>query len=217
MPIISVGAKDGVMGYPTPPPPALSPAELETYVEPAVRKVQEVGCPKQYFLWPLKDMKVLTYGQIEFSFQIMMLIAYALVKLSIIYFLRRLFVVGKSGTFNLVTIAMAIVITLWLIAFLGLFIFHCGSVVKNGWGSLATISTTCKYSFTAELGMASSDLILDLSVLALPFPMVRIPNAYFRWILCAFFVTHTVQSPRFGNFTCQSPEKLQSLAYFSLD
>ena len=65
--------------------------------------------------------------------------------------------------------------------------------------------------------MASSDLILDISVLALPFPMVRIPNAYFRWILCTFFVTHTVQSPRFGNFTCQSPGKLQSLAYFSLD
>ncbi len=104
----------------------------------------------------------------------MMLIAYGLVKLSITYFLRRLFVVGKSGTFNLVTNAVVILITLWLIAFLGLFIFHCGSNVKNSWGSLATISTTCKYSFTAELGMASSDLILDVLIFVLPFPMVRI-------------------------------------------
>ena len=198
------------MGYPTPLPPPLSPAELETYVQPALRKIQQVRGRSLCFR-PLEDSEVLTQEQIEFSFQIMMLIAYALIKPSTTYFLRRLFVVGKIGTFHIVTNAVIIIITLWLIAFLGLFIFHCGSDVENAWGSLATISTTCKYSFTAELGMASSDLILDVIIFALPFPMVR------TRLPTHMTFSHGANFFRYGNFTCQGPGKLQSLAYFLLE
>ena len=38
----STGVKKHVMGYPTPPPPPLSPSELETYVAPALRTLQQV-------------------------------------------------------------------------------------------------------------------------------------------------------------------------------
>ena len=138
----------------------------------------------------------------------MMLIAYALIKLSITYCLRRLFVFGKSGTLHLITNAVIIVITLWLIAFLGLFIFHCGSDVRSAWGSLATISTTCSYSFTAELGMASSDPILDVLIFALPFPMVR------TRLPTIMTFSHGSIFLRSGNCICRGPRKLLSLAYF---
>lgn len=102
----------------------------------------------------------------------MMILSYGLVKLSIIYFYRRLFVVGKSGIFNIVTYTAVVVVGLWTIAFLGLFIFNCGTNVSAHWGSLLDIATSCKYPFTAEEGMAASDLILDVFVFFLPFPMV---------------------------------------------
>ena len=105
-----------------------------------------------------------------------MLLAYGLIKISIIYFCRRLFVVGKSGAFNLVTNVAVVVVLLWMIAFLGLFIFNCGSAVDAHWGSLIEVTKSCKFSFTAEEGMASSDLILDLFVFLLPFSVVSLPR-----------------------------------------
>lgn len=119
---------------------------------------------------PLKLL--LTLAQIEFPFEILMLIGYALIKLSIIYFLRRLFVVGKTGHFNIITLSMVTIVVLWLITFLGLFIFGCKSHVDYHWGNLAQISSSCYHPFRQELGMAFSDLILDILIFILPFPMV---------------------------------------------
>ncbi|KAK3172901.1 hypothetical protein OEA41_006227 [Lepraria neglecta] len=146
----TIGVRKGVMGYPTPPPPQLSPAEELTHVEPSVEEIQKI----------------------EFAFQLLMLIAYGLIKASILFFYRRLFVVGKSGAFNLITMSTVVVVFLWMIAFLGLFTFNCGSAVDAKWGSLLEVSKSCKFSFTAEEGMASSDFILDLFVFLLPFPVI---------------------------------------------
>ena len=101
-----------------------------------------------------------------------MLASYGLTKLSIIFFCRRLFVVGKAGLMNLVTIGAIVVVVLWSIILLGLFIFGCGSNFKAHWGSIAEVEKSCKMPFTLEEGMASSDLILDVFVFFLPFPMV---------------------------------------------
>ncbi|KAL6713356.1 hypothetical protein ACLMJK_008821 [Lecanora helva] len=39
----AIGAKTGVMGYPTPPLPSLSPTEMDSYVQPEVIKIQQVN------------------------------------------------------------------------------------------------------------------------------------------------------------------------------
>ena len=83
-------------------------------------------------------------------------------KLSITYFLlRRLFVVGKDGTFNFVTDAVIIVITLRLIAFIPwpLHIPFVGLRLGMGWGSSSDHYITCANPPSLwELGMAPSDL-----------------------------------------------------------
>ena len=111
--------------------------------------------------------------KIEYAFQLLMIVCYALIKLSIVYFLRRLFVVGNRGWFNVITYALIVITTLWLVAFLGLFIFGCGSHIDDNWGNSASSSANCMDGFPPELAMASSDLILDILTFILPFPMVR--------------------------------------------
>lgn len=96
-----------------------------------------------------------------------MLIAYALTKLSIIYFLRRLFVVGKTGPFHWITNSLVVVVLLWLISILVFF------VISHTTDSTNTASMSVLHFMRGEVGMAASDSALDIVIFILPFPMVR--------------------------------------------
>ena len=100
----------------------------------------------------------------------MMLTAYALTKLSIIYFLRRLFVVQKMGPFSWITKSLVVVVSLWHI---GLVIFFAITYSTNSRDDRQTASRTFLVSLNGEIGMAASDSLLDIVIFILPFPMVR--------------------------------------------
>ena len=101
-----------------------------------------------------------------------MLVSYGLVKLSIILFYRRLFVVGKTGAFNFITVGVATVVGLWTIAFLCVFIFGYRFRFTAHWGTVLG-GRSYRFSFKMEEAMAASDLVLDIFVFFLPFPPVR--------------------------------------------
>jgi len=102
-----------------------------------------------------------------------MILAYGCIKMSIVAFYRRLFVIDRWSTFGIVTFVTQVVLVLWSIAFLLLVIFPCGSHIWANWGSTSDQLALCPVGFTSEYGIAGSDLILDLYVFLLPLPCVR--------------------------------------------
>lgn len=106
-----------------------------------------------------------------------MITSYGLIKLSVIFFCRRIFVVNKNALFNKVIIAAAVTVSVWAVAFFFAFAFVCGTHFSANWGSAEDIVVYCQGGQAAEKGLAISDLITDVLVIGLPIPMVCILDA----------------------------------------
>ncbi|KAK8079293.1 hypothetical protein PG994_003100 [Apiospora phragmitis] len=91
------------------------------------------------------------------------------VKLSALFFYRRIFCnMEKRGIFNIIIWVTVIVVVLWLFIFLFLPGFQCGthfSALYDG-----TYNQYCKISLSIAYGLATSDFLLDVWILALPIP-----------------------------------------------
>ena len=103
-----------------------------------------------------------------------MMIAYGLIKLSIITFYRRLFVVNRGTIFDIMTKVGEVIVILWTMAFILMLIFSCRTDFWANWGSVLIQLQHCPITFTCAYGMAISDLILDIIVILMPLPRVRI-------------------------------------------
>lgn len=110
-------------------------------------------------------------------FFIVSVLAYGFIKLSVLFFYRRLFVKGTSTKFDIVS-KVAIGITLaWTIAFFLLALFKCGRNIDSQWGPLVDASR-CLNSYKYTDALFVSDLITDLLVICLPIPIVNSPPCY---------------------------------------
>lgn len=113
--------------------------------------------------------------QLQFAFQLLMVICYGFLKISIVYFYRRIFVTAKRGLFDIITTAVNVVLFLWSITFILIIIFPCGKHIYANWGTPASQLAYCeKIGHTSEEGLTASDLILDVVLLVLPVPSVSI-------------------------------------------
>ena len=102
-----------------------------------------------------------------------MVICYGFVKISIVYFYRRIFVSHKRTAFDITTTVVNVVLFLWSVCFVLMVIFDCGSQVFANWGKPADQASYCSaICHTMEEGLAGSDLILDVVLLVLPIPSV---------------------------------------------
>ena len=99
-----------------------------------------------------------------------MLAAYALIKLSIIFFLRRLFVVQKKGPFSWISISLVVVVSIWHVV---LMIFFAIAYSTNSRDDKGRASRTFVVTLNGDIGMAGSDSLLDIVIFILPFPKVR--------------------------------------------
>ena len=111
--------------------------------------------------------------QLQFAFQILMVICYGFIKISIVCLYRRIFVTHKRKAFNVVTTAVNVVLFLWSLTFVLIIIFPCGRHMYANWGTPASQMAYCDaIGHTSEEGLAASDLILDVVLLVLPLPSV---------------------------------------------
>lgn len=101
-----------------------------------------------------------------------MMVAYICIKMSIVAFYRRLFVVHKRSPFGVATLVTQVVILLWGVAFVLLVIFDCGTAVWANWASTPYQEDYCPIAFTSEYGLTVSDLILDAWIFLMPIPLV---------------------------------------------
>ena len=100
--------------------------------------------------------------------------AYGCIKLSVLFFYRRLFVNGTSRTFDYITKVAIGVIAAWTLAFFFSQLFRCGPHLGKNWGPLIYYQS-CLDGFKYDNGLFISDLITDILVICLPIPIVNRP------------------------------------------
>ncbi|MCJ1432699.1 hypothetical protein MMC27_002056 [Xylographa pallens] len=95
----------------------------------------------------------------------------AFTKLSALFFYRRIFCVGNyMRYFNLATIFSIVTVGFWLVTFEFLAGFECGTHFAALWDG--AYAQYCTLSFPYLYGLAVSDFLLDIWILALPIPVI---------------------------------------------
>lgn len=106
-----------------------------------------------------------------------MVLAFGVIKLSITFFYRRIFVTARGTFFDWVTIAAIAIVILWTIGCLIGFLFSCGTHLSASWGSVQDGLMYCGPSANVNSTFVVSDLITDVMVLCLPLPVVKYPDS----------------------------------------
>ena len=123
-------------------------------------------------------MRSLTYvEQIQYAFIILMVLAFGMIKLSITFYYRRIFVTGRGLLFDWITKVAISIVLVWTIGCLFAFIFSCGIHISAYWGSTQGYITYCGPSDYVSNAFVVSDLITDVMVLCLPLPVVSTQGA----------------------------------------
>ena len=96
------------------------------------------------------------------------------IKLSVIFFYRRIFIVDNGEYFEWITRVVIFVLLLWTTSFTIAFVFGCGVDFSANWGSMKDQFTYCKAILGLDNAFIVSGSITDLIILGLPLPVVRI-------------------------------------------
>lgn len=102
-----------------------------------------------------------------------MIAAYGVLKISILCFYRRIFIVDRGGLFNRVTLIFIAIIVVWTVAFYFAYAFVCGTHFWAYWGNILVSSKYCSHVLQISEGLLISDLVTDVIVLCAPLPIVR--------------------------------------------
>jgi hypothetical protein len=131
-----------------------------------------------------------------------MVLAYGCIKMSIVAFYRRLFVVDKRSMFGIVTFVTQIVLVLWSLSFILLVIFPCGTHFGPNWSPTGDQLTVCPVAFNSKHGLIGSDLILDVYIFFLSLPSARSLLVRYLSVLADFpgaAATHDASPQADGN------------------
>ncbi|KAH8773856.1 hypothetical protein F5883DRAFT_413135 [Diaporthe sp. PMI_573] len=110
-----------------------------------------------------------------FSTQLLMTAAYGFIKLSIIFFYRRVFIVQKSDWINVACHVFTGVVVAWTLAYIFAVAFSCGTHWSAHWTSYAAMFEHCNGGYPIQHIVESlliTDLILDVLIVALPIPRI---------------------------------------------
>ena len=128
--------------------------------------------PRSILLQPtiaLSKSKMLKQSQCEYAFNIMSPLALGLIKLSILFFYRRIF---RGRLFDWLNWSLIISVMLWTLGFFLTQVFDCGTRFATNWGLLADLEK-CLSTFKQLLAYSISDVIIDVFIVLLPLPLVR--------------------------------------------
>lgn len=95
-----------------------------------------------------------------------------MVKLSVVFFYRRIFNTGGTPLHHWLTAITLVIITLWTIGYFFSFMFICGGTPSNYWKSAKDEKAYCVKTQELHLSFAVSDMILDCIVMLIALPMV---------------------------------------------
>lgn len=125
--------------------------------------------------------------QIQYFFDFIGVFAFGMLKLSILFFYRKIFCAipstnsGRAPIFDTITTVMIILVVVWTLAFGIGAIFLCGAHPKNAWAPVAVVAEKCSAQLIFLEGYAISDFIMDVIIWALPHPKVRTVSIQSLW------------------------------------
>lgn len=110
------------------------------------------------------------------AFQFIQILTLGCIKLGALLFYRRIFSTGGGLVSFDTTLYLCIAITiLWTIAMTVMNALQCGSHISALWTTnVSDYLEYCIYAFPFVMGFAISNFLLDLLILALPVPKVRV-------------------------------------------
>ena len=163
-------------------------------------------CPEQCdcYHWKGKALwsKILCLGkahscdQMKFAFNLMQVIILGTIKISVIFFYRRIF---RGRAFDYYSKGMIIIAIAWTIAFFFSVLFECGTHFEYLWSTLLNLVTHCTDEEKFFKAYAISDVIIDVLILAMPIPMVCL-----RQVGINFAVIDFTNDVRYGGCRCHS-------------
>ena len=115
-----------------------------------------------------------TCRQMKWAFNLLQVIILGTIKLSVIFFYRRIF---RGKAFNYYSKGMIAVVSAWSTAFFFTVFFECGTHFKYLWSTLLNLLTYCSNDMMYLKAYAISDVITDGLILAMPIPLVRSQQA----------------------------------------
>ncbi|KAM0306998.1 hypothetical protein ACHAO8_010729 [Botrytis cinerea] len=145
-----LGVKKYALGYPTPTPPDLTPEAIFSQKLPQITITQKI----------------------QFLFQLLMISAQGLIKLSIVALYRRIFVHSNKSAFGITTLIAYFILTCWTLGFLLAFAFNCRLHFFALWGSELDLLKYCNQGFGGEQAIVISDFLIDIFLLIMPLPMI---------------------------------------------
>jgi len=112
--------------------------------------------------------------QIQYFFDFIGVFAFGLLKLSILFFYRKIFCsAGVTNTkFGHVTMVMIVLVIVWTLAFGIGAIFLCGAHPTFAWAPVAVVAEQCSAQLPFLEGYAISDFIMDVLIWSLPLPKI---------------------------------------------
>lgn len=111
--------------------------------------------------------------QIDEAFNLLMIATYGIIKLSVVFFYRRVFLGRKMSVFDIVTKITILVIIAWTVAFFIRYIFICGTHLAADWYGVYDWEAYCPMEYHSKSALIISELITAVLVLGLPLPVVR--------------------------------------------
>lgn len=102
----------------------------------------------------------------------MQVCALGFVKLSILFFYRRLFCTGSGVLFNRASGAVIALTVAWGFSFFFAILFSCGPHIDAQWGPTEERHGLCIDILLVWIGFGISDFILDIIMLVMPIPTV---------------------------------------------
>ena len=106
----------------------------------------------------------------QWAFNLMQMLAFGTVKLSIIFLYRRIF---RGTLFDICSFVMIGLVTVWTVGFFLTVLFQCGQNFWALWSNLFDYLTYCVNDTVYLEVNCISDIITDVLILVIPIPMVR--------------------------------------------
>ncbi|KAF2278032.1 uncharacterized protein EI97DRAFT_432117 [Westerdykella ornata] len=155
--IMFYGIDSTALGYPAPPMP-----DTETGVE----KRSAITA---------SDWKIVTARKLEYSFLVIFATTNGLIKMSVLFLYRRLFVVDKQNWTNgrnVFFITMITLMGLWATSYTFAFMFMCKGNFEILFTDLLAVMEQCVNTFMVGYSCSISDFISDALIVLIPIPFV---------------------------------------------
>ena len=111
--------------------------------------------------------------QIEWQYLMTSILALGCIKLSFLFFYRRIFCKTNKRDFtNIFTMVMICIIILWTIGFFFAHLFACGTNFSAWWGAPIELITRCVKTEKLLEALAISDFLTDAIIVVIPLPLV---------------------------------------------